>query len=330
MGKLNLAPRGVPWLVVIEILKHHDIDVEEIVQFTMESQKQLDAQLRCGNTIEEVERFIQNAAEVPYYYLLAREEKKLVGWAGLYVLSESMVYLDSWHPLVLPGEDFEIVFKRLVKEAISHTISIGRNRLEVFLMELTDDVRSTYERYRPLYEAAGMRRGNEWSQMICELTSSEFTEPDFPEGFFLKRIIDVNNEEIWPCYNETFLSSGDRRYLDQTEKQRRESFDNFFERSKKIEEDASLLLYSSEKIIGFMKINIISIGGFVNGIGIHPEFRKKGLAKKLMTASLARAAKNRMEKVVLEVDIENVRAIALYEKLGFKKVRGSISHVWTE
>ena len=29
------------------------------------------------------------------------------------------------------------------------------------------------------------------------------------------------------------------------------------------------------------------------------------------------------------VDIENHRAIKLYEKLGFEKKRGSISHVWT-
>lgn len=316
-------------MIAIEILEHDDIDVQEMVQFTIDAQNHLDTQLRSGNTREEVERFILGAADLEYYYVQARKEKKLVGWAGLYAMSESMVYLDPWHPLVLPGDDSDDVFKRLVKESIDHTRAIGRNRLEVFLMELTDDIRSTYDRVRQLYEAGGMRRGNEWTQMWCDLTTSTLKEPDFPEGLSLKRIIEVENEEIWPTYNETFLSSGDNRYLNQTESQRRENFDNFFDKSKPIEEDASLLLYDDDQVVGFMKINIMNFGGFVNGIGIHPDYRRRGLARKLMTASLARAEQNKMENVVLEVDVENRHAITLYEKLGFNKRRGSISHVWT-
>ncbi len=316
-------------MATIEILKHEAIDEQEIVQFTMEANQLLDKQLRCGQTEEEVRGFIRRASKVPFYYVLAREKAKLVGWAGLYVLSESMVYLDPWHPLVLPGKDSDELFQQLVRESINHTKTLGRNRLEVFLMELTDDIRSTYDRYAPLYEAAGMRKGNEWTQMVCDPSTSQLKEPEFPEGFSLRKIVEVENEEIWPTYNETFLSSGDRRYLNQTENQRRESFDNFFDRSIRIEEDASLLLYSDEKIVGFMKINIYDIGGFVNGVGIHPDYRRKGLARKLMTASIVRAAKKGMTNLVLEVDIENSQAIALYEKLGFKHVRGSISHVWT-
>ena len=316
-------------MVNIEILKHKDINEEELIKFTIKAQQHLDEQLRCGKTEEEVRSFIQGAAKVPFYYVIAREDERLVGWAGLYVMSESMVYLDPWHPLVLPSEDSDEIFKQLVRESIRKTQAIGRTRLEVFLMELTDDIRSTYDRHRPLYEAAGMRRGNEWTQMILNPTTLELTEPEFPEGFFLKKLTEIDNEEVWPTYNETFLSSGDRRYLNQTEAQRRENFDDFFDRSKKIEEDASLLLYSGNQIVGFMKINIYNIGGFVNGVGIHPEYRRKGLAKRLMSASIIRAAKNGMTNLVLEVDIENIQAIGLYEQLGFKHVRGSISHVWT-
>lgn len=316
-------------MVNIEILKHKDINEEELIKFTIKAQQHLDEQLRCGKTEEEVRSFIQGAAKVPFYYVIAREDERLVGWAGLYVMSKSMVYLDPWHPLVLPSEDSDEIFKQLVRESIRQTQAIGRTRLEVFLMELTDDIRSTYDRHRPLYEAAGMRRGNEWTQMILNPTTSELAEPEFPEGFFLKKLTEIDNEEVWPTYNETFLSSGDRRYLNQTEAQRRENFDDFFDRSKKIEEDASLLLYSGNQIVGFMKINIYNIGGFVNGVGIHPEYRRKGLAKRLMSASIIRAAKNGMTNLVLEVDIENIQAIGLYEQLGFKHVRGSISHVWT-
>ncbi|MHA2078860.1 MAG: GNAT family N-acetyltransferase [Candidatus Thorarchaeota archaeon] len=316
-------------MVKIEILKPDEIDVKEIVQFMMMAQQQLDEQLRSGNTEEEVKKYIKGATSVSFYYILAREDRKLVGLAGLYVMSESMVYLDPWNPLVLPGNNSDELFQRLVKEAIKQTQSLGRTRLEVFLMKLTDDIRHNYHRVRPLYEAGGMRRGNEWTQMWCDLTSSTLKEPIFPDGFTLKRIVEVDNEEIWPTYNDTFLSSGDNRYLNQTETQRRENFDNFFDKSKPIEEDASLLLYDNDQVVGFMKINIYDIGGFVNGIGIHPDYRRRGLARKLMTASLVRARENEMENVVLEVDIENRQAIALYEQLGFISKKGSISHIWT-
>jgi ribosomal protein S18 acetylase RimI-like enzyme len=316
-------------VVVIDILRPDGIDVQEVVQFTLEAELQLDEQLRCGRTQKEVEDVVRRTSQTPYHYILARENGELVGLAGLYVLSESMIYLDSWNPLVLPGEAHDELFRNLVKECINYTCAIGRNRLEVFLMNLTDDIRGTYDRYRPLYESAGMQRGNEWSQMDCDLTSSGLKEPDLPEGFSLRPLVEANNDEIWPCYNATFLASGDRRYLDQTEAQRRESFDDFFDRSKPIEEDASLLLYAGDRIVGFHKINIFREGGYVNGVGVHPDFRKRGLAKMLMTASLVRAAQNKMERVILEVDIENRQAIALYEKLGFRKTRGSISHIWT-
>lgn len=314
----------------IEILKPEQIDIQELVEFTLVAQEQLDEQLRCGKNREEVEKYIHGATKAPtFHYIFARSQGKLVGMAGCFAFTESMVYLDGWNPLVLPGDTYEKVFKLLVNESIKHTQAIGRTRLEIFLMELTDEVRATYDRLRPLYESGGMRRGNEWSHMVCDLTTSTLEQPEIPDGFSLKPIVEVDNEEIWPCYDTTFSSSGDQRYLNQTENQRRENFDDFFDRLKPIEEDASLLLYSGEEIVGFMKINLYSFGGFINGVGIHPEFRRRGLARLLMISSIVRAAQNGMKDLILEVDIKNHRAIALYEQLGFIQTKGSISHVWT-
>lgn len=313
----------------IEIMSVDKIDLQELVKFIIEAEKQLDKQLRCGNNEEEVEKFVRGAFSINFQYIFARRQGKLVGVAGCYVFTESMVYLDGWNPLVLPSDDYEEVFQLLLKECIKYTQAIGRNRLEIFLMNLTDDIRSTYDRVRPLYESAGIRRENEWSQMVCDPSTSNLVQPEIPDGFSLKPLVEVSNEDIWTCYNTTFLSSDDHRYLSQTEKQRRENFDDFFDRSKPIEEDASLLLYAGNQIIGFMKINIYDSGGFVNGVGIHPDFRRRGFAKLLMTSSLVQAGNKGMTKLILEVDIQNKRAIALYENLGFKKIKGSISHVWT-
>jgi len=315
-------------LIEIDIIEHDEIDPRELVDFTLEAQKELDERLRCGRTKQEVEEFFRGTFEIPYFYVIARENRRIVGWAGISPYTASLMYLDGWHPVVKLSGGLDDVFRSLVRECISYTRKSGRNRLEVFLMNITDDVRKTYERYRPLYESAGMKRGNEWSHMECDLTALNLKQPSVPKGFSMRPLVEVNNEEIWPCYNATFLASGDRRYREQTENQRRENFEKFFDRSIPIEEDASLLLYAEDSIVGFIKINLISRGGFVNGIGTHPEYRRRGLGRFLLTASLARAAQNQMNNAILEVDITNHSAIALYEQLGFKKTRGSISHVW--
>ena len=319
-------------VIRIENLRIEDVDVDELVTFTIEAEKQLDPPLRTGSTPEEIEKFIREVSGLKYNFIIARENDAIAGWAGLYAITESMVYLDSWHPLVLSGDSAEEVFRLIIDAAIEHTKAIGRDRLEVFLMRLTDDLRPTYDRVRPFYESAGMRQGGEWSQMWCDLTKIEMVEPIPPEGFHLRPLIEVSNEEVWPCYNTTFLTGQDDRYLGQTEAQRRENFEDFFDRSKPIEEDASLLLYAGDQIIGFMKINLGYFkdgSGFINGVGIHPDFRRRGLARLLMTASMVRAAKNGMKNLILEVDIVNRQAIALYEQVGFVKKRGSISHLWT-
>jgi ribosomal protein S18 acetylase RimI-like enzyme len=173
-----------------------------------------------------------------------------------------------------------------------------------------------------------MLQGGEWAYMVADLTTLEPEEEVLPQGFTLRPLVEVSNDGIYGCYYETFMASGDRRFLDQTEEQKKGNFEVFFDRSNRIEEDASLLLFYGDKIVGFIIIIFIKEGGFINGIGIHPDFRRRGLGKALMLSSMKKAAKNGMETMILEADVDNYRALNLYRRVGFKKTQGSISHVW--
>jgi RimJ/RimL family protein N-acetyltransferase len=53
------------------------------------------------------------------------------------------------------------------------------------------------------------------------------------------------------------------------------------------------------------------------GMGILPEFRGKGLGRRLMQATLKAAHVEGFVRVELTAHADNLRAIALYEKLGF-------------
>lgn len=52
---------------------------------------------------------------------------------------------------------------------------------------------------------------------------------------------------------------------------------------------------------------------------VAPDFRRKGLARKLFTALLARARETNSEQVFLEVRESNQAARALYARLGFEE-----------
>ncbi len=53
-------------------------------------------------------------------------------------------------------------------------------------------------------------------------------------------------------------------------------------------------------------------------LAVHPDYRRQGLGRQLMTFLLAQAEEKRVSKVLLEVRPSNQIAIALYHSLGFK------------
>ena len=78
-----------------------------------------------------------------------------------------------------------------------------------------------------------------------------------------------------------------------------------------------------EKVVGWCDIfpkdnpRMKHRGGL--GMGIVREYRKQGLGKRLMQATLEHAKKFGIEKVELTVYCTNLDAIALYKKMGFKE-----------
>ena len=56
----------------------------------------------------------------------------------------------------------------------------------------------------------------------------------------------------------------------------------------------------------------------INSVFVFPNFRKKGIAEKLLNAVIGDAKERKIDKIFLEVRESNTPAIKLYEKLGFK------------
>ncbi|HDI31833.1 MAG TPA: ribosomal-protein-alanine N-acetyltransferase [Thermofilum sp.] len=87
----------------------------------------------------------------------------------------------------------------------------------------------------------------------------------------------------------------------------------------KLTPDTFLVAEVKGKIVGF----IIGLRegwgwGHIISIAVHPEFRGKGIGKRLMEECIARLRNKGVKKIRLEVRVSNERAIGLYKKLGFR------------
>ncbi|MBD3191123.1 MAG: GNAT family N-acetyltransferase [Candidatus Heimdallarchaeota archaeon] len=85
------------------------------------------------------------------------------------------------------------------------------------------------------------------------------------------------------------------------------------------------LIKNGEKIVSASTLNINKKNGTISNVMTHPDYRRRGLAKKLVQHTLEKAKDFGLEKVSLEVKADNVGAIKLYEKEGFVRNYHSIT-----
>ena len=90
-------------------------------------------------------------------------------------------------------------------------------------------------------------------------------------------------------------------------------------------EDVSMA-YEGDRPVGYCWIKkILSAGsdpqenkGLIHMMGVDPEYRSKGIGKKVLLAGLKYLKGNHIGRVELTVDKENLAARRLYESVGFK------------
>ncbi len=86
-------------------------------------------------------------------------------------------------------------------------------------------------------------------------------------------------------------------------------------------EDGSLVLAAKkgDALVGYISISIVLDEASVNTIAVREGFRRQGIASKLLERAIDEL-ESRCAFLTLEVRRQNVAAVSLYERFGFRKV----------
>lgn len=74
------------------------------------------------------------------------------------------------------------------------------------------------------------------------------------------------------------------------------------------------------RIVGYAGVQVILDEGYITNIAVLPEYRRQGIAGKLLQVFLNFATANKLSFLTLEVRESNVAAIVLYGSRGFRSV----------
>ena len=302
------------------------IDLNKISQFSYLVQNTT-GYLEEDTTLESIREELEEARD-NYKFILFEgyENNQLIGILLLFTNTPKFGLIWDWHPFVLPNTDKSKNAIELIKECIEFAEKNDIIRIEVCFTIQNNEDKQRYREHLKLYKVLGFYHVIEEAEMEINLNDIKPKRIKFPENFKTKSIKEVEINDLFNCSFEIMNQSRDNMFLDLTEEQKWEVIKNYFDPSKPIIQDASIILTEGNRIIGFsiarhstFETGKATIGPF----GILPNFRNKGLGEALLLLSLKQLLENNFEIANLDVAVENEPAYKLYLKVGFKKIFSS-------
>ena len=116
----------------------------------------------------------------------------------------------------------------------------------------------------------------------------------------------AKNDFLYECYSKV--------EDDNEKKWAKKDFNSF------ISNQNNIFILSHPKPVGYLKARVTRDEMEIISILIDKKFRKMGIGKSLLNKLLNFAFKKKIQNIFLEVSVENIIAINLYEKFNFVKV----------
>ncbi|MHA1576198.1 MAG: GNAT family N-acetyltransferase [Candidatus Thorarchaeota archaeon] len=316
-------------MVEIVICDWKEIQVRDLARITYESRQ---ASKLEATSVEAIGNFLQTMQDrFPAEALfIAYLDGKMVGWAGIERESSTSGEIGRWHPYVLPIQNQDDIAMQLVEGMMNYARKSGMNRVEISFGDVTEETAGAYETYSKWYSKYNVTKYYDTAYMIFDINDPLHKPSDLPDSTTIKKLADVEIEELYQCYYETFSTGQDRDFFDHDDSQRRAGFDRSFVNADNINNEISSALMVDDKLAGFALIRSRDNEEHLDMFGIHSDYRRRGLGKLLILDVMNRVAKLDVDIMSIGVDSINSNAYDLYKKVGFKTVTRIIVHSWKD
>lgn len=171
-----------------------------------------------------------------------------------------------------------------------------------------------------LYEGLGFEFFYVEHEMARELAAL----PERPPiaGLTIERWAAAHDGPLRDTYNDAFSTRGFRGYgEDEWRAERFSAQDDFMP-------EASFVAIAGDQIVGFTMCLRAEDEGWIDSAGVRPAWRGQGIADALLVRSMEAMRVAGMKRVVLRVNENNARAIAVYRRMGFEVQRKHV--VWVK
>ncbi|MHA2228024.1 MAG: GNAT family N-acetyltransferase [Candidatus Thorarchaeota archaeon] len=314
-----------------EVSKLKEADIPEVARLAYEA-RQSSPHHTEDRTAEGIQRGLEEYSNDDSAMIIqARDDEtgRLQGYLTFYAGFPGIAFIDPWNPMVLPGDNERPVAETLIERCKKHARESAIERLEIEYNRLVDSLRPLQMKQSDWYLACDFYRVTDEASMMANLEKVEAPWLEEPEGFELRQLSETDNKEIRNCFFETYHNSKDGLFLDLSPKQQNVSFDWWFNRSRPFNDEASNVILKDTELVAFVVVRPGENEANIGPVGVHPNFRQKGLGKFLMITALNALKRQGIKKASLDVNLKNKAAYNLYSKLGFEQLHTKIFYAWS-
>ena len=85
-------------------------------------------------------------------------------------------------------------------------------------------------------------------------------------------------------------------------------------------DEITILAYRNDKIVGYIVYSTVLDECHILNVAVHPDFRRMGIAQKMLNFLFKEGKKEGIKFYYLEVRVDNAPAINFYKNNGFKEL----------
>jgi ribosomal protein S18 acetylase RimI-like enzyme len=315
----------------IETRNWEEIDTDWLAEFTFKVKQSYETTYDSRGTIEQEKRHLEFRKRFqPATVLLAYKNDTLLGWLSYDTESPFCMEIGRWLPVVKKDKVSDQVFTLLIERCQEECVTNSLTRIEIRFDISTVRNERNFPKYKKVYNKHNfILIDNEYFLRKVLLKDSP-KQIQLNSSLIFKPIAEIKARALYECYYDSFLDSKVRMFLDQSDEERQQFFEETLAEKKSLINEASLALINpvNTEVVGLIVVQARNDEAHVAILAISPYHRSKKYGTSLVKEAITQCEHMGIKTMSLGVDADNIPAKNLYYKIGFERISSLVTLAW--